>query len=283
MLGILLITVGTLFGEVGTSLGKVEVARKKQDIYSFGFLSLCLSTTVFVLIAVFVRGEFIFSFASLPTLSLRAVLEILQMVFSIKAIIAADRSTYGFVRVLTIPLLFLVDLFLGYSLTESQIIGIIIVTVSILLLFLNRGLHRAGIGWVLLCTVNAVFTLSLFKYDITYFNSVEVEQSIIQLILLGYFTLMVRRTSGENPLALFPRPLFLFQSFSQAVTGVLVSFGYPFLPASVATGVERATAVLFSVVSGHHYFREQKLIQKLIALLLLIVGFAFLAGLAFFP
>lgn len=283
MLGILFITLGTLFGEVGTSLGKEEVARKKQDIYSFGFLSLCLSTIAFILIAFFVRQEFIFSFASLPTLSLRAVLEILQMVFSIKAVIAADRSTYGFVRVLTIPLLLLVDLFLGYSLTNSQIIGIIIVTVSIFLLFLNRGLHRAGIGWVLLCTVNAVLTLSLFKYDITHFNSVEVEQSIIQLILLAYFAVMVRRTSGDNPLALFRKTLFLFQSVSQAVAGVLVSFGYPFLPASVATGVERATAVLFSVVSGHRYFREQRIVQKLVALLLLMVGFAFLAGLAFFP
>lgn len=283
MLGILLIAFGSLFGEVGTSLGKVEVARKKQDIYSFGFLSLCFSTIVFVLIAVFVRGEFIFSVASLPTLSLRAVLEILQMIFSIKAIIAADRSTYGFVRVFTIPLLLFVDIVLGYSLTSSQITGVVIVSVSILLLFFSHGLRRQGIWWVLLSTVNAVFTLSLFKYNITHFNSVEVEQSIVQLILLVYFAIMVRRTSGENPLALFRKTLFLFQSASQAAAGVLISFGYPFIPASVATGVERTTAVLFSVVSGHRYFDEQKLVQKLLALLLLIVGFAFLAGFAFFP
>ncbi|MBI1974960.1 MAG: hypothetical protein HYS57_01210 [Parcubacteria group bacterium] len=281
MLGVFLIALGTFFGEVGTSLGKVEVARKEQDLYSFGFLSLFLSTIVFVLIAIFVRGEFIFSFASLPTISIRALLEILQMVFSIKAITLSDRSTYGFVRVFTIPLLLLVDVALGYPFLTNQIIGVAVVVVSILLLFFSHGLRAQGIGWVLLSTVNAVLTLSLFKYDITYFNSVEVEQSIIQLILLVYFAVMVRRTSGENPLSLLRKPLFFFQSSSQAVAGVLISFGYPFMPASVATGVERATAVFFSVLSGHRYFREKKLIQKLITLLLLVVGFAFLAGFAF--
>lgn len=278
MLSILLIAAGAFFSEVATSFGKEEVARRKETIYTYGFLSLFLSTIVFLLIAVFVRGEFIFSLQSLPTLSFRAVLEILQAYVSIKAITVADRSTYGFLRIFTIPLLLLTDLAVGYSLTLNQIVGASILTVSVLLLLLNHGLRTKGIGFVLFSAVNAVITLSLFKYNITYFNSVEADQSIIQIILLVYFAVMVWRTKGQNPLRLLFKPLFFFQSLSQAVSGVLVSFGYYFVPASVAVSIERPTSVFFSLVAGNRYFHEKKLAQKLIAFLLLIIGFAVLAG-----
>lgn len=278
MLSILLIAAGSFFHEVATSFGKEEVARKKETIFTYGFLSLFLSTIVFLLIAIFVRGEFVFSLQSLPTLSLRAVLEILQTYVSIKAITVADRSTYGFLRIFTIPLLLFVDLALGYPLTTSQIVGASILTVSVLLLLFNHGLRTRGIGFVLFSAVNAVVTLSLFKYNITHFNSVEVEQGIIQVILLVYFAAMVWRTKGQNPLRLLLKPLFFFQSLSQAVGGVLVSFGYNFVPASVAASIERPTSVFFSLVSRNRYFHEKKLAQKLVAFLLLLLGFAFLAG-----
>ncbi|TSC55411.1 MAG: Uncharacterized protein Greene041679_622 [Parcubacteria group bacterium Greene0416_79] len=279
MFGLLLITAGSLFQEVGASLGKREVARRHETIYTYGFLSLCLSTLAFAFFAIFVRGEFIFSLASLPTLALRAALEVLQAYVSIRAITTADRSTFGFLRMLTIPLLLIVDLLLGYALTGNQIIGASILTVSILLLFLNHGLSGKGTGWVLLSAVNAVATLSLFKYHITFFNSVEAEQIIIQLVLLFVFTAAAWRTTGKNPLLLFRKPVFLLQSLSEAAAGVVVSFGYLFVPASVGTSVARSTSVFFSMLSGNRYFKEKKLAQKLIAFLLLVVGFAFLVGL----
>ncbi|HCB35700.1 MAG: hypothetical protein A2W52_00945 [Candidatus Taylorbacteria bacterium RIFCSPHIGHO2_02_49_25] len=278
MFGIFLLASGAFFSEVGVSLGKEEVARRKENIYTYGFLSLFLSTLAFFVI-VLLRGKFLFSLESLPTLSLRIGLEILQAYVSIRAITTADRSTFGFLRVLTIPLLLLVDLALGYSLAINQIIGSGILTLSILFLFLNHGLRSKGIGLVLFSAVNAVILISLFKYDITYYNSVEVEQGIIQVILLIFFALMAWKTTERNPLQLLRNPRFLFQSLSQAIAGVLVSFGYLFVPASVAASVERSTAVFFSLVSGNRYFHEKKFAQKLLAFLLLALGFAFLAGL----
>ena len=278
MFGIFLLASGAFFSEIAVSLGKEEVARRKENIYTYGFLSLFLSTLFFFVIAL-LRGKFLFSIESLPTLSLRIGLEILQAYISIKAITTADRSTFGFLRVLTIPLLLLVDLALGYSLSVSQIIGAGILTISLLLLFLNHGLRSRGIGLVLFSAINAVITISLFKYNITHFNSVEVEQGIIQIILLIFFALMAWRANRQNPLRLLGRPLFFFQSLSQAVAGVLVSFGYSFIPASVAASVERSTAVFFSLLSGNRYFHEKKFAQKLLAFLLLVLGLAFLAGL----
>lgn len=279
MFGIFLLASGAFFSEIGVSLGKGEVAQRKENIYTYGFLSLFLSTLVFLLIAL-LRGKFLFSLDSLPTLSLRIGLEILQTYISIRAITTADRSTFGFLRVLTIPLLLLVDLALGYSLLPNQIIGAGILTVSLLLLFLSHGLRSKGLGLVLFSAVNAVITISLFKYNITHFNSVEVEQGIVQIILLGFFALMAWRTNEQNPLRLLGRPRFFFQSLSQAIAGVLVSFGYLFVPASVAASVERSTAVFFSLLSGNRYFHEKKLAQKLLAFLMLVIGFAFLGGLS---
>ena len=60
MFGIFLLASGAFFGEVGVSLGKEEVARRKENIYTYGFLSLFLSTLIFLLIALF-RGTFLFS------------------------------------------------------------------------------------------------------------------------------------------------------------------------------------------------------------------------------
>jgi|SRR3989344_6332726 len=282
MFGIFLLASGSFFSEIGLSLGKEEVARRKENIYTYGFLSLFLSTVVFICIA-FVRGKFLFSLDSLPTLGLRIVLEIFQAYVSIKAITTADRSTFGFLRVLTIPLLLMVDLALGYSLAVNQIIGAGILTISLLLLFFNHGLRTKGVGFVIISAINAVITISLFKYNISHFNSVEVEQGIVQVILLVFFALMAWRTNGQNPLHMLRKPLFFFQSLSQAVAGVLVSFGYLFIPASVAASVERSTAVFFSLLSGNRYFHEKKLAQKLIAFLFLVIGFAFLAGLDLSP
>ena len=241
-----------------------------------------MSTIVFFLIAL-LRGQFLFSLDSLPTLVPRIILEILQAYVIVKAVTTADRSTFGFLRVLTIPLLLLVDLTLGYSLSINQIIGSGILTLSILFLFLNHGLRSNGIGLVLFSALNAVITISLFKYDITHFNSVEVEQGIIQIILLIFFALMAWRVNRQNPLRLLGKPLFFFQSLSQAIAGVLVSFGYSFIPASVAASVERSTAVFFSLLSGNRYFHEKKFAQKLLAFLLLAIGFMFLSGFPFLP
>ena len=162
MFGILLLASGSFFSEIGVSLGKEEVARRKESIYTYGFLSLCLSTFAFLIIAL-LRGSFLFSLDSLPTLIPRIGLEILQAYVSIKAITTADRSTFGFLRVLTVPLLLLTDLALGYSLAVNQIIGVGILTLSLLLLFLNHGLRSKGVGLVLFSAINAVILISLLN------------------------------------------------------------------------------------------------------------------------
>ena len=139
MIGILLIAAGEFFGEIGASIGKYEMAHKKESIYAVGFLD-AIWTTLFLMIIAFLRNaDFVFSFQSLPTFITRAVLEVVLVFVSIHAVLKADRSTFSFLRTLTIPLLLVVDIALGYNISLLQIIGTSIAVIAVLILFLNPG------------------------------------------------------------------------------------------------------------------------------------------------
>ncbi len=275
MIGLLLITASTFFQEIGASIGKKEVEDHKESIYTMGFLSLAVGTLFFLLI-VFLKNEFIFSLASLPTLGVRIVLEIAQAHMTMLAIAYADRSTTGFLRIGTIPLLLATDIFLGYTINFAQIIGISLIAVALIFLLINHGIRKKGIGYIIFTTINAVITLSLFKYNITNFNSVEAEQSIVMSVLIIYFLIMAFFIAKENPIKFLKKPIFIGQSFSEGIGAVLGSFAYLFAPASIITTAKRSLSVLWSIVAGKVYFHEKHLIIKLMAFTLIIGGLVLL-------
>ncbi|KKS99535.1 MAG: hypothetical protein UV75_C0003G0011 [Candidatus Giovannonibacteria bacterium GW2011_GWA1_43_15] len=178
----------TFLSEISDSLGRRAVRNHTESIYTMGFLSIFWSA-IFLIAAGIWRHSFIFSLASLPFFAVRSILEILQLHMGILAIVKSERSSYGFIRTMTVPLLLIADLALGYAIGLKQIIGIIIIFLALIILFLDRGINRRGVGFVIFSAVNAVLTISLFKYDIAHFNSVEAEQSIIYIILMIYLFL----------------------------------------------------------------------------------------------
>ena len=276
IIAFLLSLVAQLFGEVGTAIGKKQVTVRRETIYTMGFLDLFWGTIFFLAFAFFIRGEFIFSLAAWPTFSLRVILEIVQAHVTILAIVYAARSTFSFVRILTIPLLLLTDIILGYAITFNQVIGISLLVLALVLLLLNQGLKTKGVWYVLFTAVNAVVTLSLFKYNISHFNSVEAEQSLVMIFLLVYFGLMSFFVVKENPFRFFKKPLFLGQSLASGLGTVLGSFVYALAPASVITTFTRAGAVLSAVLSGRLYFQEKKFGLKIFAFFLVLLGLIFL-------
>lgn len=189
----------------------------------------------------------------------------------------ADRSTFGFLRVITIPLLLVTDIILAYSVSLSQIAGMVLIIVSLILLFMNHGIRRQGAWLVTFIAVNAVVTISLFKYDISHFNSVSAEQAIVSLVLVIFFLTMALVKTKENPLRLLERPVFFAQSFLMGVSSVVMSFAYLFSAASIITAGKRAFNILFCMISGHVYFREKKLWIKVASFVLIAIGLVFLA------
>lgn len=271
--------------EVSASIGKWEISHKKESIYSMGFLNMVwgiiLITALLFLVpkdyfAPGFPGGIVFSAASLPTLLARLPLEITQGYAALHALALADRSTYGFLRILTIPLILVIDVALGYSITLAQIGGIALIIASLVLLFINHGIRKRGAGFVLFTAVNAVATLSLFKYNVTHFNSAEAEQLASYAALIPFFFVMALWRDKQNPLKLFLRPIFFLQSSAMGISNVLSAFAYALGIPSIITAAERALNVLFSVLSGRMYFHEKKLWLKFAAFLLIAMGLYFL-------
>ena len=276
MFGIFLAFIAAIFRETGTSIGKSQVALRKESIYTMGFLNLFWAALFFFGAALFFRGEFLFSLASLPTFIPRVLLELLQIHFTIRAIVLADRSTFGFLRIWTIPLLLLVDIYLGYTLGLNQVIGMSLIVIAFIILFINHGIRSKGASYVMFTAVNAVATISLFKYNITHFNSVEAEQGIVSLILMFYLFFMARFVTKHKPLSYIKKPIFFVQSFSMGVASVLMSFAFLFAPASIIATAKRSFTILSSIVAGNLYFHEKNLALKLSAFVLIASGIVLL-------
>lgn len=272
MFGILLILSGSFLTEVSSSVGKDQVQQQKQSVYAMGFLQLFCGTIIFLLIVIFKPSVFVFSLSSLPFFLPRVVLEIVQAYATVQAIAIADRSTFNFIRIGTIPLLATVDFFVGYQLDLFKLIGIGIILVALLFIFLNKNIQKAGIGWVVFSTINAAVTLSLYKYDISYFNSIVAEQIIIYIVLLIFFVFSAFWYGRENPFTLLKQRLFLVQSLTNGIGGVLEGFAYGFAPTSVITAAKRSAGTFWAITAGTLYFKEKNFATKLIVGFLLVSG-----------
>jgi len=276
MFGVILTSIGSFFEEISASIGKNKALKHEESPYTLAFLHLIWGVIIFSVIALVKEGAFLFSPESLPTFITRLFLEIVQVHVAVIALIKTDRSTFGFVRVGTIPLLLLADNFLGYVISPQQAIGIGIIITSLFIAFMNHGIKRKGLGYLLFATINAVFTISLFKYNISNFNSVVAEQLLIQLFLVIYFFFFAYHFAGENPILFLKKRAFFAQSAAQGVGSILDSFAYSFAPASIILAAKRSSAILWATFSGNIYFKERHLIFKLLLWPILVVGILFL-------
>lgn len=276
MFGVIIVFLSSFFVEVSDSVAKFELKQKQISLYSLAIVNSFLVTFIFIAVNIF-QGEFNFSPASLPIISIRIILEIVLTYIALTAIAKADRSTHGFIRILTIPLLLLVDFMLGYKINGYQLAGMGIIIFSLFLLFSYQGIKKQG-AWLSLATaVLAVATITLYKYDITYYNSVAAEQTIIHLALLAFLFPMAIFKTKENPFSFFKQKIFCFQSLINVIPSFLNSYAYIFAPASVILSAYRSSAVFWSVVSGKFYFHEKHFSIKILCLILLVGGIILLA------
>jgi len=275
MVGIILTAIGTFLDEVASSFGKWEITHKKENIYTFGFLNTFWLLIVFIIISL-IKDSFLFNIDSIPILGLLIVLEFAQAYSTLHAIEEADRSTLGFIMISTIPLLLVVDKILGYEIDIFNIFGISIIVLGLLILLFNHGINKKGIGYVVFSSINAVATLSIYKYCITNYNSVEAQQIITSIFLLLFLFFMSIWKFKQNPFDFLFKKELLVQSISNGLGGVIISFAYLFAPASIITSGKRASSILWSIISGNRYFHEKHIIVKIISFVFIIIGLTFL-------
>lgn len=276
MFGIILSGIASALRELSDTIGKKEMHDGVVGHFTFGFLSMFFG-------ALFLFGygiyfdDFVFSLASLPTFLPRVALEILQTYVMVLAVARADRSDFGLVRVLTIPLLLSVDMWLGYVVSPLQYAGVGLILAAVGYLVISEGVRKRGKWLLLVGAVNAVATISLFKYNITHFNSVAAEESIIMTILLIVFFAGAWHYGRENPFTFLRRPVFALQSGASGLSSAVGSFAFLFAPAGVIVAALRGSAILFALVSGKMYFRERHFRIKLILFFVILAGLVLLA------
>lgn len=276
MLGVLFASIGSFVGEISASIIKFSADHQRGRMLTTAFINSLAGGVVIGTIGL-VRGNFIFSPASFPTFAVRAVFEIFQMHLTLAAIQRAERSTQSFLHSLSIPLLLIADLFLGYTVTPLQIAGIVLVLVTIGFLVAENTGHRQGTVVAVLASLNAVVTISLYKYNITRFNSVEAEQTLMYGFLLCYFFFVSLVFARTNPIAVaWKEKMFLAQGGAQAVGSAFQSFAILFGSASVIIAAKRASGVLAGVIAGKRYFKEEQVFMKILLGVLLIAGLVLL-------
>lgn len=273
MIGVLLMTISTLFEEGGTSIGKAAMRKRVETPFTYGVLVTAVSLMALAVSAVARWDAQAFAWASVPVLTLRCVLEVVLALAIIYAIKRADRSTFGFLSTLTIPFLLVVDIVLGYGVNFFQIVGMMLIVLALFLLFMNHGFSRRGAWLTVAGALLAVVTASLFKYNITVYNSPEVDQFVAHAVLLVFFLVMSLRVERSHPFRLFRKPLCLAQAGLIAGGTLLASFSFLYGAPSVLMTVKRAVAVFASIVTGGAVFREKHMLLKVGAGVLVLLGF----------
>lgn len=277
MLAVLIVLTSTFLQEAAASIGKMSVKKKRETVYSLAFLGV-FWTFVFLLVAVvFLKVEFRIEVASLVTLIPRIGLEIVLAFIGAEAIIKADRSTVGFLRLITVPLLLVVDILLGYHLTWLQVGGVLVMFIGLLLAFRHNPRGKKGAGLAVACALISVATISLYKWDISHYNSVAGEQLIVTFVMATAFYGMALRFR-KSPLKLLVQPVTGAQSLASGLSGTIESFAYAFAPASIILAFKRSAALLWTIFFGRTYFHEKSLIQKLHAGVWMSIGLFLLAS-----
>lgn len=276
MFALLLMALSNLMGETSDALGKSAMARRIESIYAYAFLNAFWSCIFLVLSCVFLGRAFKFSTQSLPIFLPRVVLEVCISTLGARAMSIADLSTMAFLRLITIPLLLFLDIILGYKISASEVLGIMLIFGTLIFLLGHRSLNPRGGRLIVLIGVLAAISITMYKYDISHYNSVAAEQGLIYMILMAYFTAAAWYHGRERTWGYLFRSRTEAQSLASGLSGALNSFAYAYVPASLALTFSRATEILFATLFGNKVFHEKKLGHKIAALGIVVVALIFL-------
>lgn len=272
-----------LLGIIGTFFEEINNSITKHKTQTHHFLKLGVISSFFWMSIFFLSWLYKYYFTditlhfhleSIPLLWVRLIFEILQSYFTILAIQKCDRTTFSVIRIITIPLLVIVDIFLWYQFTQFSLIGMWIIFISFLI-FNIQGTTINFKWWyfVLFTAVNAVLTISLFKYSLSHYgNSVEVDQGIIGTWILFFFIGYNYYKNKCCALKLIQKEKqFLLQWLVIWLSSLILSYSYVYLNASEATMIKRAGEMFWSIFAGCLFFHEKNLVKKLLLALCIVI------------
>lgn len=277
MLWLILWIIWTFFEELNNSLLKEK--SKTYHYVTVWVIMSSFSVLIFLLMWFYKiyawNIELFFNIASIPLLVIRWILEISQSYITLIAIKHCDRSTFSILRILTIPWLVIADILLWYQFTTYSLIWIWIILLSFVLFNTNtKTINWKWWYFALFTALNAVITLSLFKYSLThYWNSVEIDQWIMSLWIVIFFIGYNYKKEKKLWFYLLKKEkIFWIQWILMALTSLILSYSYVYLNASEATAVKRAWEMFWSVLAWFIFFQETHLWKKILFTACIIIG-----------
>lgn len=271
MFGIILAVIAAFFIEIGCSIAKYESEKQSENVWDAMFLNNSFTLLGYLAVGIYF-GTLNFAISSWPLVMLNVSLSVIGNFVGNTVTLRAPRSLAGSFRMLTVPLLTVVDYYLGYDISPIQILGIGIVVVTILTLMKRDAWHKPSTKWLLLNTICTVVTLSFYKYNIDHVTNVETLQTIVTASVLISTFIFAHFFKKQNLFKLFKKPFALLQATSMGIGSVLDGFAYLYAPASIITATYRSSQALWTLVSGSLYFHEHKIWSKIIAVLFLSGG-----------
>lgn len=263
-----------MFGEFSTSASKHAFKERLFSYTVYGFLSHVVAVLFFLAMIFVTNVDFVYNTKALPLFLLRLIAEIIQCEIVYRAFVKADRTTFGFARILTIPLLLVVDMILGYSISNGQLFGIGIIAASLLAYFGVEHLKAKGSHLAIFSAILSVVTISIYKFDVSNYNT----PAVVQLLSSSALAIIygIRALLSKKDRALLSRlkqhPMLGFVFASEAISSTILSYAYTLAPASLILSLSRASAVVWSLLSGVFYFHEKKVLKKVFFCAVLAVG-----------
>lgn len=164
-----------------------------------------------------------------------------------------------------------VDLILWYNISSWEIAWILLITFTLIIVSSNRTISLNGVGYVLLSVIFSVVNISIVKYWIENYNSLESQMLIIQVLVSIIMFFVVLFQKGLNWIAVCFNPKYfvvgVFNSLNVLFNNIALLFG----PASVVTALRKVWEVIWWVVFWKVIFDEKKFLRKIWTALILII------------
>jgi hypothetical protein len=224
-----------------------------------------LATTIFGIIAVLLARDR--AFTRTLTSFLLFIFQVLAGVFfqefTNKAIHHADRSTFSVMSTMSIPLLLISDIVLGYEVSRWQIIGVVVLVLTLGITIFRGDFSLKGIKYIVISNLISMGTIIAFKYSTTHYTSTEMMNLLNSGFMTFLFSIIVSRTKGWKGIKECLKPKYIGFASLYGIGGVLCAAAYKYMIASMVITLKRFFAMMFGVITGKLYFHEDHILRKL--------------------
>ncbi len=237
---------------------------EKLTFYQKWFiLTLCkIFFTIFLLLTVW-TWTLTLNNLSFLLIVLYSLLWILFTYFAMNAINKADRSTNSLFSVLVLPLLLISDILLWYNINIYHIIWVLFIVLILVLSTWKWPISTKWIKYIIWAQIVASIWITVYKYLITHFVSVETILLIDSLIMMSIFVsitiyklwiLWIRESLYFKNIKFW-----IFSGLWQTIW----LFAYMFWPASIVTAIKRILQMSWWVVFWRFVFNEVNFWKKI--------------------